>query len=66
MKTTIKEFLGKRKKAIRNTIIGVTLTVTGVCLYNLNQMNKKIDDVDGEEIVEELDTYDEIKIEDEA
>lgn len=65
MKTTIKEFLVKRKKAIRNTIIGVTVTVTGVCLYNLNQMNKKIDSVD-EEIVDELEGNDEIQNEDEA
>ena len=56
-KTTVKELLGKRKRAIRNTIIGVTLTVVGVCLYSFNQTDKKIDEIDGEEIVEELDTY---------
>jgi len=56
MKTTIKEFWGKRKNVIRNTVIGVSLTVTGVCLYNMNRMNKKIDDVDGEEIIEEENT----------
>jgi hypothetical protein len=64
MKTTVKEFLGKRKKTIRNTIIGVTLTVTGVCLYSLNQMDKKIDIVD-EDIVDKLE-YIEIQNEDEA
>ena len=66
MKTTIKEFLGKKKNVIKNTIIGVTLTVTGVCLYNMNRMNKKIDDVDGEEIVKELEEGNEIQNEDEA
>ena len=54
MKTTIKEFWGNKKKVIRNTLIGVTLTVAGVCLYNTNRMNKKIDEVD-EEIIYELD-----------
>ena len=60
MKTTIKEFWGKKKVVIRNTLIGVTVTVTGVVLYNMNRMNKKIDTVDGEEIVEELNGNEEI------
>jgi len=60
MKTTIKEFWGKKKVVIRNTLIGVTVTVTGVVLYNMNRMNKKIDAVDGEEIVEELNGNEEI------
>jgi len=61
MKTTIKEFLGKKKKVIRNTLIGVTLTVTGVVLYNVNRMNKKIDEIDEEIIVEELEESNEIE-----
>lgn len=61
MKTTIKEFLGKKKKVIRNTLIGVTLTVTGVVLYNVNRMNKKIDEIDEEIIVEELEEGNEIE-----
>lgn len=62
MKTTIKEFLGSKKKVIRNTLIGVTLTVTGVVLYNVNRMNKKIDTIDEEiEVVEELEESNEIE-----
>jgi len=59
MKTTMKEFLGKKKNVIRNTIIGVTLTVVGVCLYNINQIDKKIDDV-------EYEIIDDVKIDNET